>query len=52
MALQAREYEKRYKDDMPDMNLQPFYDSSLPKLREAEIKSWGECLQKERNGTG
>ncbi|PVG03165.1 hypothetical protein CPB86DRAFT_723691 [Serendipita vermifera] len=49
MALQAREYEKRYNRDMPDMDLQPFFDSSIPKLQEAEIKSWGECLQGQRN---
>ncbi|KAF8308313.1 hypothetical protein DL93DRAFT_2220135 [Clavulina sp. PMI_390] len=43
MALQADEYERRHQK-----SLQPFFDSSLPKLRHTEVRNWGEALGKER----
>ncbi|KAG8827833.1 hypothetical protein FRC17_007712 [Serendipita sp. 399] len=50
MALQAREYEKRYSASNPDLNLQPFFNSSIPKIQCEEVKSWGQALMTERNG--
>ncbi|KDQ19110.1 hypothetical protein BOTBODRAFT_484197 [Botryobasidium botryosum FD-172 SS1] len=44
MALQGVEYEKRHK-----MQLQPFFDSSLPKLRHSEVQEWGRAVSKERD---
>ncbi|KAH7924313.1 hypothetical protein BV22DRAFT_1105596 [Leucogyrophana mollusca] len=44
MATQALEYEKA--DGTP--RLQSFFDSSLPFLRHAEVKEWGEAVTRER----
>ncbi|KAG1743132.1 HD domain-containing protein [Suillus lakei] len=43
MALQAREYEMAHA-----LDLQPFFDSSLPRLRHPEVKRWGEDLARTR----
>ncbi|KAF8993796.1 HD domain-containing protein [Cyathus striatus] len=43
MASQAFEYERRHAT-----NLQPFFDSSVPKLEHPEVKSWGSDLLAER----
>lgn len=43
MALQAREYETAHA-----LDLQPFFDSSLPHLRHPEVKRWGEDLARTR----
>ncbi|OJA21199.1 hypothetical protein AZE42_01356 [Rhizopogon vesiculosus] len=43
MALQAREYETAHA-----MDLQSFFDSSLPYLRHPEVKQWGETLAQTR----
>lgn len=55
MAFQAREYEKRYlptaaipnsdtlrEEPIADLDLQPFFNSSIPRLRNAEVKEWGQ----------
>ncbi|KAG2122612.1 HD domain-containing protein [Suillus cothurnatus] len=44
MALQAREYEAAH-----TLDLQPFFDSSLPHLRHPEVKRWGEDLAQARS---
>ncbi|KAG1722650.1 hypothetical protein EDD22DRAFT_831291 [Suillus occidentalis] len=44
MALQAREYEMAHA-----LDLQPFFDSSLPHLRHPEVKRWGEDLAQTRS---
>ncbi|KAF9449410.1 hypothetical protein P691DRAFT_727991 [Macrolepiota fuliginosa MF-IS2] len=44
MASQALEYEKRH-----NMSLQPFFDSSIPKINHSEVQSWGADLLAERN---
>ncbi|KAG0698249.1 HD domain-containing protein [Suillus ampliporus] len=44
MALQAHEYETAHAVD-----LQPFFDSSLPRLRHPEVKRWGEDLARTRS---
>ncbi|KAG2063792.1 hypothetical protein BDR04DRAFT_1037069 [Suillus decipiens] len=44
MALQAREYETAHA-----LDLQPFFDSSLPHLRHPEVKQWGEDLVQARS---
>ncbi|KAG2040109.1 HD domain-containing protein [Suillus americanus] len=44
MALQAREYETAH-----GLDLQPFFDSSLPHLRHPEVKQWGEDLAQTRS---
>ncbi|OAX41054.1 HD domain-containing protein [Rhizopogon vinicolor AM-OR11-026] len=44
MALQAREYETAHA-----MDLQSFFDSSLPHLRHPEVKQWGETLAQTRH---
>jgi hypothetical protein len=60
MALQAREYEKRYlatpdsdnfqkEEAIAELDLQPFFNSSIPRLRSAEVKGWGTALEEERN---
>ncbi|KAL9713846.1 hypothetical protein Ac2012v2_003457 [Leucoagaricus gongylophorus] len=46
MATQALEYEKRHNKD-----LQPFFDSSIPKLSHSEVKEWGVDLISERAHT-
>ena len=43
----ALEYERAY-----PVELQPFFDSSLPNIRHPEVKGWGEDLAKERRGIG
>ncbi|KAF5362511.1 hypothetical protein D9756_002677 [Leucocoprinus leucothites] len=43
MASQALEYEKRHNKE-----LQPFLDSSIPKLNHPEVKEWGSDLVAER----
>ncbi|KAJ8579745.1 HD domain-containing protein [Rhizopogon salebrosus TDB-379] len=43
MALQASEYETAHA-----MDLQSFFDSSLPYLRHPEVKQWGESLAQSR----
>ncbi|KAJ8591006.1 HD domain-containing protein [Rhizopogon salebrosus TDB-379] len=43
MALQASEYETAHA-----MDLQSFFDSSLPYLRHHEVKQWGESLAQSR----
>ncbi|KAG1776578.1 HD domain-containing protein [Suillus placidus] len=47
MALQAREYETAHA-----LDLQPFFDSSLPHLRHPEVKRWGEDLAQARSRSG
>ncbi|CCA71656.1 hypothetical protein PIIN_05592 [Serendipita indica DSM 11827] len=47
MALQAREYERRHSSSIPDLDLRPFYNSSIPKLQTDEVKRWGEALMEE-----
>ncbi|KIK49104.1 hypothetical protein CY34DRAFT_70364 [Suillus luteus UH-Slu-Lm8-n1] len=44
MALQAHEYETAHA-----LDLQPFFDSSLPHLRHPEVKRWGEDLAQTRS---
>ncbi|KXN86731.1 HD domain-containing protein C4G3.17 [Leucoagaricus sp. SymC.cos] len=44
MASQALEYEKRHKKP-----LQPFFDSSIPKLNHPEVRTWGADLIAERS---
>ncbi|KAG1732377.1 HD domain-containing protein [Suillus lakei] len=44
MALQAREYETAHA-----LDLQPFFDSSLPHLRHLEVKRWGDDLAQTRS---
>ncbi|KAN0088791.1 HD domain containing protein [Tylopilus felleus] len=46
MALQAREYEKTHGLN----DLQCFFDSSLPHLRHAEVRHWGDTLASAREG--
>ncbi|KAG8900404.1 hypothetical protein FRC01_010152 [Tulasnella sp. 417] len=46
MALQATEYEKAYQGKK---QLDPFLESSIPRLRHPEVKSWGSDLTAERN---
>ncbi|KIM33021.1 hypothetical protein M408DRAFT_190844 [Serendipita vermifera MAFF 305830] len=52
MALQAREYERRHAEGssnaVADLNLQQFFDSSIPKIENAEVKSWGAALASSR----
>ena len=52
MALQAREYERRHAqggvNGIPDLNLQQFFDSSIPKIENAEVKSWATALEQTR----
>jgi len=43
LILPALEYEKRHNKD-----LQPFFDSSIPKLNHFEVKEWGADLLDER----
>ncbi|KAH6916327.1 HD domain-containing protein [Coprinopsis sp. MPI-PUGE-AT-0042] len=43
MAAQAFEYERS-----TSIPLQPFFDSSIPKLQHPEVQSWGEALLAER----
>jgi len=45
MAIQASEYEQRH-----GINLQGFFDSSLPKIRHPQVQQWATDLEKERNG--
>ncbi|KAG8932742.1 hypothetical protein FRC02_000643 [Tulasnella sp. 418] len=45
MGLQAMEYER---SSGGSRNLEPFFQSSLPRLRHAEVREWGEALRKER----
>lgn len=53
MALQAREYECRHAQGaanaIPSLNLQQFFDSSIPKIENAEVKSWGTALENSRH---
>jgi hypothetical protein len=42
----AREYERRYAES--GVNLQEFFDDSLPNLRHHEVKQWGDALAAER----
>ena len=63
MALQAREYEKRYlpatatpnfdtlrkEEPIADLDLQTFFDRSIPRIRSAEAKEWGVALEEERS---
>lgn len=42
----AREYETRHK--LPSHHLEPFFQSSIPNIRNAEVKSWGATLMHER----
>lgn len=63
MALQAREYEKRHlptmttaksdtireEEPIADLDLQPFFNSSIPRLRSAEVREWGIALEEERS---
>ncbi|KNZ72429.1 HD domain-containing protein C4G3.17 [Termitomyces sp. J132] len=44
MASQALEYERNH----GATTLQPFFDSSLPKIQHPEVKGWGEDLTAER----
>jgi len=44
MACQADEYEKRH-----TRTLQSYFDSSIPNIRDPEVKEWGLELLKERN---
>ncbi|KAG8989860.1 hypothetical protein FRB90_002045 [Tulasnella sp. 427] len=46
MALQATEYEKA---SGGQKHLDPFMESSIPRLRHPEVKSWGEDLTKDRD---
>jgi len=43
MATQALEYEQAH-----SVQLQSFFDSSLPNIRHPEVKGWGENLERER----
>jgi len=43
-ACVAREYEAAHA-----LDLQPFFDSSLPHLRHPEVKRWGEDLAQARS---
>ncbi|KAK7031681.1 HD domain-containing protein [Favolaschia claudopus] len=45
MAAQALEYEREH-----DASLQPFFDSSLPKVQHPEVQEWGRDLLDERQG--
>jgi len=47
MALQASEYEDRRAID-----LQPFFDSSIPNIAHPEVKSWAADLMAERASRG
>jgi len=44
MATQALEYERAH----GSQTLQPFFDSSIPHLRHAEVREWGADLLRER----
>ncbi len=44
MAAQALEYERAH----GSQTLQPFFDSSIPHLRHAEVRGWGTDLLRER----
>ncbi|KAF9525126.1 HD domain-containing protein [Crepidotus variabilis] len=44
MASQALEYERRHATD-----LQPFFESSIPKLQHQQIQGWGQDLLLERD---
>ncbi|KLO13303.1 HD domain-containing protein [Schizopora paradoxa] len=44
MASQALEYERRCEDK----DLEPFFESSIPKLRHPEVAGWGDDLMEER----
>jgi putative hydrolase of HD superfamily len=44
MAAQALEYERAH----GTQTLQPFFDSSVPHLRHAEVREWGSDLLRER----
>jgi len=44
MAIQASEYERAH-----SVQLQPFFDSSLPNIRHPEVKGWGEDLARGRD---
>jgi putative hydrolases of HD superfamily len=44
MAAQALEYERAH----GSQTLQPFFDSSIPHLRHAEVREWGADLLRER----
>jgi len=46
MALQAAEYEQCH-----GIDLQPFFDSSLPNIRHPEVDAWGRGLIAERQAT-
>ncbi|KAG8699872.1 hypothetical protein FRC09_006320 [Ceratobasidium sp. 395] len=46
MALQASEYERAHAESSE--RLQPFFDSSLPKIKHSEVAQWGSDLDKER----
>ncbi|KAH9479859.1 5'-deoxynucleotidase HDDC2 [Psilocybe cubensis] len=46
MASQALEYEKNH-----GANLQPFFDSSIPKLQHPQVQEWGQGLLEERQNT-
>ena len=41
---QAAEYEKAH-----SIQLQQFFDSSLPKIQHPEVRAWGEDLLKQRD---
>ncbi|KAF8966259.1 HD domain-containing protein [Flammula alnicola] len=43
MASQALEYEKNH-----NASLQPFFDSSIPKLHHPQVQEWGQDLMAER----
>ncbi|CAK5273656.1 unnamed protein product, partial [Mycena citricolor] len=43
MACQASEYERAH-----GKSLQPFFDSSLPRIRHPEVQEWGRYLAKQR----
>ena len=42
--ISALEYERRYEDK----KLDPFYESSLPKINHPEVRAWGGDLMTER----
>lgn len=44
MATQALEYERVH----DSQTLQPFFDSSIPRIRHAEVREWGADLLRER----
>ncbi|KAH9967420.1 HD domain-containing protein [Russula dissimulans] len=48
MAAQALEYERAH----GSQTLQPFFDSSIPHLRHAEVREWGTDLLREREELG